>query len=317
MANGPMLLDERIRSNKRKTIFIVAFMLFVLWVLLIVVGWLLGLPLLLVVPIALVASLIYLLIAGGGGVKAILAATQARPANAKVRQEKLLVYKVEELSIAAGLPQPKVYVQDSKDINAFAAGKDPSTAVVCVTTGALDLLTHEELEGVLAHELAHVKNYDVRLATWTLAIVGIIAIFVEIAFRAVLFGGIRPSGGNGKGGGLVLVLMIVGAIVFMVLAPFISRFAYLAMSRRREYLADATGAHMSRNPEGLASALEKILNTQPKDPKGSRTAAALYIANPWKRSLRQSLWSTHPPLVERIRRLRGEHWKPAFIPAAE
>jgi heat shock protein HtpX len=305
-----MLLDDQIRWNKRRTVVIVLLMLVMLALVVAAVGILLGLPWYAAALFAGLAAFVYFLIAAGSGVNAILAAARARPANPNVREEKLLLYKVEELAIASGLPQPKVYVQESRDINAFAAGKNPSEAVVCVTTGALQQLNQQELEGVLAHELAHIKNYDVRLATYTLAVVGIIAILAELVFRVFLYSGGRAGhGGGGKGGGAQLVLIIL-AVLFVILAPILSRLVYLSLSRRREYLADASGAYMTRNPEGLASALEKILHDLPDDPKGSKTVAALYIANPWKRALRESLWSSHPPLPDRIRRLRGPAWRP-------
>jgi heat shock protein HtpX len=234
----------------------------------------------------------------------VLKAAQARPADPRVREEKLLVYKVEELAIATGLPPPKVYVTPSKDINAFATGRNPQEAVVAVTRGALEQLDREELEGILAHELSHVKNYDIRLATVTIAMVAIIAIVAEIVFRVMFFGGIR-GGRGGKEGGWIMLVLIVLAVLFVVLAPFLSRLAYLAMSRQREYLADAAGALASRNPEGLARALEKVQADVIDDPKGSRTVASLYLANPFKRQLKESLWATHPPLERRIARLRG------------
>jgi len=301
----PLLLDEQIRANKRRTVVIVALMLLILGLVVAAAGLLLGLPLPIAFVFAGVAALIYFLISAGSGVPAVLRATQAREPNVSVREEKLLVYRVEELAIAAGLPKPRVYIQDSKDINAFAAGRSPKEAIVCVTTGALAQLNQEELEGVLAHELSHVKNYDVRLATYTIAVVGIIAILSEIVFRVMWYGGRHGGGGRGRGGGPAQLIMIVLAVALLILAPLISRMVYLAMSRRREYLADASGAYMTRNPEGLASALEKILHDLPDDPKGSKTVAALYIANPWKRALRDSVWSTHPPLERRIQLLRG------------
>jgi heat shock protein HtpX len=302
----PLLLDEQIRFNKRRTVIVVALMLLVLAAVVAAAGFLLGLPWPVSLLIAGAAALFYFLISAGSGVPAILKATRAREPDLNVRQEKLLVYRVEELAIAAGLPKPRVYIQDSRDINAFAAGRRPEEAVVCVTTGALEQLDQEELEGVLAHELSHIKNYDVRLATYTIAVVGIIAILSEIVFRVFLYGGGR--GGRGRGGGNLgpaTLVLVVLAVVLLILAPFVSRMVYLAMSRRREYLADASGAYMTRNPEGLASALEKILHDLPDDPKGSKTVAALYIANPWKRALRDSVWSTHPPLERRIQILRG------------
>lgn len=304
-----VLLDEQIRANRRKTVFLVATMLLLLFLVVGTAGFLFGLgPFAFV--FALLAVVLYFFAASGGGVPAILRAAQARPANPKDREEKLLLYKVEELSIASGIPVPRVYVQDSKDINAFAAGKNPNEAVICVTRGAMDMLNDEEMEGVLAHEMSHIKNYDVRLMTYTLAIVGIIAITAEIVFRVMLFGGLRGgSGRGGKSAGPALVILIVVGLLALILAPLVSRMVYFAVSRRREYLADASGAHMTRNPEGLAKALEKIKHDLPDDPKGSKTVAALYLQNPWKRALRNSVFSTHPPLDDRIRRLRGDAWK--------
>jgi len=190
-------------------------------------------------------------------------------------------------------------LQDSSDINAFATGKKPEDAIICVTTGALQKLNAEELEGVMGHEMSHILDRDILLATVTVGVVGAIALISEILLRSFLWGGGRGRGRNEGGGWLIII-----AIVFAIFAPLFSRLAYLFISRRREYLADANGAYLTRNPEGLARALEKIKADLPDDPKGSPTVAPLYIANPFKRSLRNSIWSTHPPIDERIRRLR-------------
>jgi heat shock protein HtpX len=206
------------------------------------------------------------------------------------------------MSLAAGLPMPKVYVQDSRDINAFATGHKPEDSIICATTGALQQLNSQELEGVIGHEMSHIRNRDILVMTVTVGVVGAIALIAEIALRMMFFTGGRSSGDR-KGGGNAIVLVI--AIIFIILAPIFSRLTYLAISRRREYLADADGAYLTRNPEGLAKALEKIKGDIPDDPKGSKTVAPLYIANPFKRALRDSIWSTHPPLDERIRRLRS------------
>jgi heat shock protein HtpX len=191
---------------------------------------------------------------------------------------------------------PKVYIQDSKDINAFAAGLKPEAAIVCVTTGALDQLNQEELEGVIAHEMSHVLNKDMRLATLTIAIVGAIAMIAEIGLRIMWMGGGRRER---KVNPIVIVIAIVG----IILAPILARLTYLFLSRRREYLADASGARLTRNPVGLADALRKIRGDVPDDPQGSKTVAGLYFANPWTRKTGGSIWSTHPPLEERIERL--------------
>jgi heat shock protein HtpX len=243
----------------------------------------------------------YIAITYSISVSAVLSAAKARPANPQIREEKLLIHRVEEMSIAGGLPMPKVYVQESEYINAFATGRDPKEGVICVTTGALKKLNQEELEGVIAHEMSHIKNYDIRLATITIAVVGAIALMSEILFYSLFWGG---AGRGRKGEGNLILLAL--AILFVILAPIFARLTYLAISRRREYLADSTGAYLSRNPEGLAKALEKIKLDHPKEkPKGSKTIAPLYISNPFKKINASALSSTHPPIDERIRRLRS------------
>lgn len=296
-----MLLEDHIRKNKRDTVLICIFMVLLLFSVIFAIGLALGVPPYFTMAIALPMALFYIMITYSFSVQTVISAAGARPANPQVREEKMLIYKAEEMAIAAGLPPPKVYVQDSKDINAFATGKKPEESIICATTGAIRQLNNEELEGVIGHEMSHIKNRDILVMTVTVAVVGTIALLAEIALRSLFWGG----GGRGsKKGGDGIVLIIV-AIILIVLAPLFSRLTYLAISRRREYLADADGAYLTRNPEGLAAALEKIKNDLPDDPKGSKTVAPLYIANPYKRALRNSIWSTHPPLDERIRRLRS------------
>jgi heat shock protein HtpX len=294
-----MLLEDHIRKNKRDTVLICMFMVILLFSVIFAIGLALGVPPYFTMAIALPIALFYIMITYSFSVQTVISAAGARLANPQVREEKMLIYKVEEMAIAAGMPPPKVYVQDSKDINAFATGKKPEESIICATTGAIQQLNSEELEGVIGHEMSHIKNRDILVMTVTVAVVGTIALLAEIALRSLLWGGGR---GSKKGGGGVVLII---AIIFVVLAPIFSRLTYLAISRRREYLADADGAYLTRNPEGLAAALEKIKNDLPDDPKGSKTVAPLYIANPYKRALRNSIWSTHPPLDERIRRLRS------------
>lgn len=297
-----MGFEDDIARNRRATALVVAFMFLLLWAVIIGFSAALGLPVALVAPIAAVLALVYIGVSSSFSVQSVLAATQARPANLEVREERLLVQRVEEVAIAAGVPPPKVYVQDSRDINAFATGTKPENAVVCATQGALQQLDQEELQGVLAHELGHVLNRDILLSTITIGVVGTIALLAEIALRALWWGGRgrgRGGGGGGSGGAILLVL----ALVLLVLAPLFSRLTYLAMRRRREYLADATGVKLVRNNQGLIRALRKIAGDLPDDPKGSRTAASLYIENPWVKTEVDSVFSTHPPLKERIRRL--------------
>jgi heat shock protein HtpX len=299
----PRLVEDHIRKNKRDTVVICMFMVILLFSVIFAVGLLLGAPPILTMMIGLPIALFYIFITYSFSIQSVISAAHARPANPQNREEKLLIYKVEELAIASGLPTPKVYVQESKDINAFATGHKPQDSIICATTGALQQLNTEELEGVIGHEMSHIMNRDILVMTVTVGVVGAIALIAEIAFRMLFWGAATGGGGGKKNQGNIIVLVI--AIIFIILAPIFSRLTYLAISRRREYLADADGAYLTRNPEGLAQALEKIKADLPNDPKGSKTVAPLYIANPFKRSRRDSIWSTHPPLDERIRRLRS------------
>jgi len=296
-----MLLDDHIRHNKRATVRLFLILFVILWGMVFAVGYVLGYPPWLSGGFALVFGLAYIAMASNAGVDTILRASRAKPADPRIREEKLLLHRVEELAIAAGLPMPKVYVLDSKDINAFAAGPKPEEAVIAVTRGALEKLDQEELQGVIAHEMAHIQNYDVRIQTYAVAMIGIIAMIGEMVWWSLILGG----GRGGRGGGKVHPVVYLIAVLLIILAPLLSRLTYLAISRKREYLADASGATLSRHPEGLASALEKIAGTAPEEPPSSRTVAGLYLANPFKRLTRESVWSTHPPLPERIRRLRS------------
>ena len=216
-----------------------------------------------------------------------------------------LYRNVENLCIAAGLPMPRVYVIDDSAINAFATGRNPKHAVVCVTTGALTRLDKTELEGVLAHELSHIGNYDIRFMTLVVVLVGTITLLADWMLRASIFGGRRRSNDNNGGN----IFLIIG-IVLAILSPIIATLIKLAVSRKREFLADASGALLTRYPEGLASALEKIAGDREPLEAANKATAHLYIANPLKdkegksTGWLSSLFNTHPPIEDRIKRLR-------------
>jgi len=303
MEQQPRLIEDHIRKNKRDTVVICMFMVILLFSIIFAIGLVLGAPPILTMMIGLPIALFYIFITYSFSVQSVISAAGARPANPQNREEKILIYKVEEMALAAGLPTPKVYVQESRDINAFATGHKPDDSIICATTGALQQLNTAELEGVIGHEMSHIRNRDILVMTVTVGVVGTIALLAEIAIRMLFWGGASRGGGGKKGGGGGILIIV--AVIFIVLAPIFSRLTYLAISRKREYLADADGAYLTRNPEGLAKALEKIKADFPDDPKGSKTVAPLYIANPFKRALRDSIWSTHPPIDERIRRLRS------------
>jgi heat shock protein HtpX len=236
----------------------------------------------------------------------VLAVSKAREVQKKDAPE--LYRIVENLSITAGLPTPRVYIINDTAPNAFATGRDPKHAMVCVTTGLLEKLDKTELEGVIAHELSHVGNYDVRLMALIVALVAIIVLLSDWFLRMSFFGfGDDNNGGNDQ---MQLIMMAIG-IVLAILAPLIGMILQLAVSRRREFLADASGAMLTRYPEGLANALRKI-DGDPKPLKEANKATAnLYIINPLRnnihghRSWFAGLFSTHPPTPERIKRLES------------
>lgn len=209
---------------------------------------------------------------------------------------------VENLAITAGLPTPKVHIIPDGAINAFATGRDPAHASVAVTQGALEKLENEELEGVLAHELSHVKNYDIRLMTVVIILLGAVSLVSDFFLRSRLYGfGGRNSDRGGNAGG---VLALVG-VLLIIFSPIIAKLIQLAISRKREFLADASGALLTRYPEGLARALEKIAATNQPLQHAHAASAHLYISNPFGSKRVSGLFSTHPPVAERVAALRS------------
>ena len=212
---------------------------------------------------------------------------------------------VENLCITSGVPTPDIYIIDDTALNAFATGRSPKSASIAITSGLLEKLDKAELEGVMAHELSHVKNYDIRLQSLTVALIGLIALVSDIFLRSMMYGGRRRSGREGRGNAIILLI----GIALAILSPIIAKIMHLAISREREYLADASGAMITRFPEGLARALEKISkDTEPLE-VANKATAHLYIANPLRNEKGMKwlngLFSTHPPIEERIARLRG------------
>lgn len=220
------------------------------------------------------------------------------------KEDNPYVYRmVENLCITAGMPIPKVHIINSSALNAFATGRDPEHASIAITTGLIDALENEELEGVIAHELSHVKNYDIRVMTVVVVLVGTIALLSDFFFRIRLFGG--GNNNDNRGGGQLGAIMAIVGVVLLILSPIIAELIKLAISRKREYLADASGALLTRYPEGLARALEKIGNSKVPLQTANAATAHLFISEPKKESKVKNLFSTHPPIQERINKLRG------------
>ena len=293
------MIYEEISANKRKS-FLLLF-LFVLFFLFL--GWVFGQAYGsggAGVLIALLIAFFISLITFHWGDKMVLGISHAKPVDRKANP--YLANVVEGLAIAAGVLAPKAYIIEDSAPNAFATGRNPENSAIAVTTGLLDKLNRLELEGVIGHEMSHIKNYDIRYATLVVLLVGTVALLSDWMRRSFFYRGRRGKKG-GTGGGIIILI----ALLLAILAPIVARLIRLAISRQREYLADANGALLTRYPEGLASALEKISKDKEPLEVANKATAHLYIVNPLleHRGKLNDLFSTHPPAEDRIRRLRA------------
>jgi len=234
--------------------------------------------------------------------KIVLTMSRARPVD---KEEFPYLYNViEGLAIAAGVLTPKMYVIEDTAPNAFATGRDPEHSAIAVTTGLLDKLNRVELEGVIAHEMSHIKNYDIRFATLAVVMVGVVALLSDWLLRSFWWGGGRKR--RNEGGGEFNAILMVAGLILAILAPLVAQLMRLALSRQREFLADASGAMLTRYPEGLANALEKLAADREPLEVANKATAHLYIVNPLKnlKGSMNNLFNTHPPMEERVERLR-------------
>jgi len=292
---------SQIESNKRNSIFLFVLFLIFIGVIVYIVNLLFFQGYMFIIVAAIIA-IIFSLISYYSGDKIVLSMTKAKEANKK--DHAYLINAVEGLAIAAGIPKPNVYVIPGQQINAFATGRNPKTSSVAVTEGCLQKLNRQELEGVLAHEMSHIKNYDIRVMMLASVLVGIIIFLTEIMLRSFLWGGLKGNDRQ-QGGGLQLVLIIIG-VVLLILAPIIAQMIKFAISRKREYLADASGALLTRYPKGLADALKKIKLDSSELRTASNATAHLFIANPFKKKQwLASLFQTHPDVDLRIKKLES------------
>ena len=250
-----------------------------------------------------------------GGDKLVLTVSGAHPVDEASAPQLLNV--VREMALAANVPMPAVYLIDDSAPNAFATGRDPAHASVAITTGLLEKLDREELQGVIGHELSHVRNLDIRFSLMVGVMVGAIAILADFFLRFTFWGGGRRSNDRDSGGGGAQAIVFVIAIVLAILAPLISRFIQLAVSRQREYLADASAVDLTRNPHGLERALAKISADPDVLEVANRGTQHMYFTNPIKNFEKRSsgLMSTHPPILDRINRLRELTGEPALAAA--
>ena len=298
-----MNIYSHAEANTRKTwLYLLGFFLFVIGA-----GWLMSYILgsQIILWIAVVLSIVMSVGSFWYSDKLVLSLSHAKPI---LKNDYPELYRiVENLSITAGLPMPRLFIIKDAQPNALATGRDAKHAVVAVTTGLLERLTRVELEGVLSHELSHIGNKDMLISTIVVVLVGVIVLLANLFFRLAFFGGM---GGHSNRGGQARIVMIVIALAFLIIAPVLAQIMKLAISRKREFLADASGALLTRYPEGLASALEKIA----KDPNQLKSAndalSHLYISNPFRgkeqKNWMHKLFMSHPPLEERVAALRSQ-----------
>ena len=299
-----VLIYDRIDGNRRNTFILLTLFVLLLAGISILIGLALGLPYPLA-PLFIVPFLIFAVISYYRGSNIALGISGAKEVSKEGERE--LVRTVENLCIGAGLPMPKVYVIEDGSPNAFATGRDPDHAAVVVTRGLLQKLEKIELEGVLAHELSHIGNYDIRVMTIVVVLVGLTALMADFMLRLTFFGAGRRSGNRGKGGGGAVAIIYAVALLGAILTPIAAQAIRFAVSRQREYLADASAALLTRSPEGLARALEKIAADPDPLEVANKATAHLYINNPLRehKSFLNNLFSTHPPIEERVRLLRA------------
>ncbi len=280
---------DQITRNKRKSFFLIFF----IFVIIVVLGYVISFAfdpsyVFFIMIIAIIFSLSYILITYYNSDKIAIASVGAKKADRTKYKDYYSL--VEGLTIASGLPMPKLYIMDSKQINAFASGRNPKNSVVCVTEGALEKLDRRELEGVLAHELGHISTYDIRYMTLVAVMVGMVAIISQIFLRSLWF-----KSGNRNDGKAQMIFMILG-IVLAILAPIVVSLVQMSISRKREYSADASAVKFTRYPQGLIGALKKIkTDSVSSEKKVSKAVAPLFFTSPFK-----NLGSTHPPLEKRI-----------------
>lgn len=290
---------DTIKKNKRESLFIVSIFIIVITLIVYYVCMALDMG-----TISIVIALVFSIVSAWSSYyfsdQIVLKLNNARPAT---HEENLqLVNILDSLMVASGLNvQPKLYVVDDPQPNAFATGRNPEHSAICVTTGLLEKLDYYELEGVVGHELGHIKNYDIRLSAVVTVMVGFVVMLSDMFSRFMFYGGNRRKNSESKGNA---IFMLIG-LVFLILSPIFGKLMQLAISRKREYMADATSVQFTRNPDGLISALQKISSDPNELQTANNSTAHMYIANPFRKKKSSNIWSTHPSTEDRIEALKN------------
>ena len=291
------MLYQQIARNKRKTVVVMAAFVIILTLVGAGFGYLFSNTPWTGIFIALIGSLTYLFLVMRDPANMVMSLNHAQEIHEQDNPQ--LWHIVEDMAMVGRVPMPRVFIINDPSPNAFATGRDPDHSAVAVTQGLLDMMDREELEGVLGHEISHIRNYDIRLSTIAVVLVGVISFLSGLASRFIWFGGSDDDDDNNKA--FEMIFKVVAIVFVLILGPLSASLAQMALSRNREFLADASSVELTRNPQGLISALEKIEGSQPMK-QADRSSSGMYIENPFKHS--GSLFDTHPPTAERIKRLQ-------------
>lgn len=296
------MLYQQIAQNKRRTVYVMIGFLLLVLAIGAAVGYIFFNSYLAGIVMALVIGLVYMGMMIAQSTSVIMSMNHGREIKNENEAPELW-HVVEDMAMVAQVPMPRVFIIDDPSPNAFATGNNPEHAAVAATSGILAQLNREELEAVIGHEMSHVRNYDIRLSTIALALSAVIALLANIGMHSFWWGGGRRRSNNSEGGGYLQIILMVFSILIVILGPLAASIAQMALSRNREYLADAGSVELTRNPQGLITALQKISNAQPMK-QADPSSSALYISDPMKKKRSFAhLFDTHPPIEERIARL--------------
>ena len=296
------MLYQQIASNKRKTVLVVLGFLLLLGVIGAAIGYAFAGSATMGVIFAIVLGFVYMFVMLGQSTDVVMNMNNAHEIT-DPSQAPELWHIVEDMALVGKVPMPRVFIIDDPSPNAFATGSDPEHAAVAATTGLLARLNREEIEGVMAHEVSHIRNYDIKLQTTALALAAVVSLLANFGSHSLFWGGTRRRDDREGGNGIFEIIMLVLALLAIVLGPLAASMAQMALSRNREYLADASAVELTRNPLGLINALAKISNSEPMQ-AADASSASMYIADPFKGKTWAHLFYTHPPIEERIARLQ-------------